>query len=152
MKTNKVQSHELTTIPINTSIPSRSSRRSKISSWCNQQEWHPCEQWATTIVGWEERGTTGPIQINFQQILGEVETTTSKIHAWISAQPVIEDDQGAKYMYMYWDGASELQTLHDEPCLSQQRMATFAAAMSKNDKRSNSAYAEAAQAIIMAQL
>ena len=55
-------------------------------------------------------------------------------------------------MYMYWDGTSELQTLHNELCLSQQRMATFAAAMSKNDKRSNSAYAEAAQAITMAQL
>ena len=55
-------------------------------------------------------------------------------------------------MCMHSDGASELQTLHDELCLSQRRMATFAAAMSKNDKRSNSAYAEAAQAITMAQL
>ena len=103
-------------------------------------------------MGGEKTRVTGPIQIDFQQILGEVETTTSKIHAWISAQPIIEDNQGAKYMYMYWDGTSELQTLHNELCLSQQRMATFAAAMSKNDKRSNSAYAEAAQAITMAQL
>ena len=83
-------------------------------------------------MGGEKTRATGPIQIDFQQILGEVETTTSKIHAWISAQPVIEDDQGAKYMYMYWDGASELQTLQDELCLSLRRMVTFAAAMTKD--------------------
>ena len=51
-------------------------------------------------MGGEKTRVTGPIQINFEQILGEVETTTSKIHVWISAQPVIEDNQGAKYMYI----------------------------------------------------